>query len=49
MLLLGVARRLEHVLARKADLEITIVSESNYLHFTPMLAEVASSGLNPAR
>lgn len=39
------AQRLEHLFARDPRLEITLVSQSNYLLFTPMLAEVASSGL----
>lgn len=39
------AQRLERVFARSTDVEITIVSSSNYLLFTPMLAEVASSAL----
>jgi len=39
------ARRLEQVFAHDPGLDVTLVSESNYLLFTPMLAEVASSGL----
>ncbi len=39
------AQRLEQICAHDTDLEITLVSESNYLLFTPMLAGVASSGL----
>ena len=39
------AQRLEQLLSRDQGLEITLVSQSNYLLFTPMLAEVASSGL----
>ena len=39
------AQRLEHLLVRDPSVEITLVSQSNYLLFTPMLAEVASSGL----
>jgi NADH dehydrogenase len=39
------ARRLEQLYARDPSLEITLVSQSNYLLFTPMLAEVASSSL----
>ena len=39
------AKRLEQLFARDPGLEITLISESNYLLFTPMLAEVASSGL----
>ncbi len=41
------AQRLEQLFARDPGLEITLVSHSNYLLFTPMLAEVASSGLEP--
>ena len=43
----SVAKRLEQLFSRDASLEITLISESNYLLFTPMLAEVASSGLEP--
>lgn len=39
------ARRLERIFSREPDIEITLVSASNYLLFTPMLAEVASSAL----
>ena len=39
------AQRLEQLFSRDQSLEITLVSQSNYLLFTPMLAEVASSGL----
>jgi NADH dehydrogenase len=39
------AQRLEDLFARDPSLEIVLVSQSNYLLFTPMLAEVASSGL----
>ena len=41
----SVAKRLEQLYSRDDSIEITLVSESNYLLFTPMLAEVASSGL----
>lgn len=41
----SVAQRLERIFARGTGLEITLVSQSNYLLFTPMLAEVASSAL----
>ena len=41
----GVAQRLEQVYSRDPSLGITLVSQSNYLLFTPMLAEVASSAL----
>src|SRR5947207_11573107 len=41
------AQSLAHHGARDPGLEIVLVSQSNYLLFTPMLAEVASSGLEP--
>jgi NADH dehydrogenase len=41
----GTAQRLEQVFARSDDVDITMVSTSNFLLFTPMLAEVASSAL----
>lgn len=43
----GTAQRLEQLFSRIPGLEITLVSRSNYLLYTPMLAEVASSGLEP--
>src|SRR3989337_616967 len=39
------AQRLEQLFARDPHLETALVSQSTYLLFTPMLAEVASSGL----
>jgi len=39
------AQRLEQLHARNPNLEITLVSQSNFLLFTPMLAEVAASAL----
>jgi NADH dehydrogenase len=39
------AQHLEALMARDHRVKITLVSQSNYLLFTPMLAEVASSGL----
>ena len=44
---ISAAQRLEHLHLRNTDVEITLISQSNYLLFTPMLAEVASSGLEP--
>src|SRR5438477_2644514 len=41
------AQSLAHHAARNPGLDIVLVSQSNYLLFTPMLAEVASSGLEP--
>ena len=43
----SVAQRLERIFARDQNLEISLVSQSNYMLFTPMLAEVASSALEP--
>ena len=39
------AQRLEKLTAQNERFEVTLVSQSNYLLFTPMLAEVASSAL----
>jgi len=39
------AQRLERLLAHRPDVSVTLVSDSNFLLFTPMLAEVASSSL----
>ena len=41
------AQRLEQLLAHRPDVKVTLVSDSNFLLFTPMLAEVASSSLVP--
>jgi NADH:ubiquinone reductase (H+-translocating) len=41
------AQRLEHLLSRDKEIKVTLVSQSNYLLFTPMLAEVAGSELEP--
>ena len=43
------ALRLDKTLARRADVEVTLVSSDNFLLFTPMLHEVASGDLNPER
>ncbi len=42
---MSAAQRLEQLLVRDKTVDITLVSQSNYLLFTPMLAGVASSGL----
>ena len=42
------ALRLDKTLARRADVEVTLVSCDNFLLFTPMLHEVASGDLNPS-
>ena len=44
---ISTAQGLERISWRKSDIEITVVSQSNYLLFTPMLAEVAASALEP--
>ena len=41
----GAAQRLEQLFSSEPNMEITLVSQSNYMLFTPMLAEVASSAL----
>ncbi len=45
---LGAARRFERLALRGAPIDVTLISESNFLLFTPMLAEVASGALEPA-
>jgi NADH dehydrogenase len=40
------ARHLERLFARRADVEITLVSRDNFFLFTPMLHEVAASDLD---
>jgi NADH dehydrogenase len=42
------AQRLERLALRGALVDVTVISDSNFLLFTPMLAEVASSALEPA-
>ena len=42
-----VLRRLERGLARRDDVGLTLVSETNYLLFTPLLPQVASSLVEP--
>jgi len=39
---------LDKRLARRADVEVTLVSRDNYILFTPMLHEVAAGNLQPA-
>jgi NADH:ubiquinone reductase (H+-translocating) len=41
----AVARRLEQLLPQAPDLDVTLVSQSNYLLFTPMLSEVAAGSV----
>lgn len=42
---LSAAQRFEHILRRFPGVEVTLVSQSNYLLHTPMLSEVASGEL----
>lgn len=42
---ISTATQLEHIFRRDPSLQISLVSQSNYLLFTPMLAEVAASAL----
>ena len=42
------ARRFERLVLRGAAVDVTVISDANSLLFTPMLAEVASSALEPA-
>ena len=43
----AVAQRFEHRAEHNSNLNVTLVSPSNFLLFTPMLAEVAGSSLEP--
>lgn len=45
---MAAAMRWEKLLRRRPDIDVTLVSDSNYSLFTPMLAEVAGGGLEPA-
>lgn len=42
------AQRFERLVLRGAAVDVTVVSDSNFLLFTPMLAEVASGAVEPA-
>ena len=44
---ISTAQGLEKIFWRSSNIEITVLSQSNYLLFTPMLAEVAASALEP--
>ncbi|MGH3857710.1 MAG: NAD(P)/FAD-dependent oxidoreductase, partial [Pseudonocardiaceae bacterium] len=44
----GAAQRFEHHARRGGSLDVTLISDSNFLLFTPMLAEVAAGALEPA-
>ena len=45
---LSAARRFQRLALRGAPVDVTLISDSNFLLFTPMLAEVASSSLEPS-
>lgn len=42
------ARYLDKRLARRSDIEVTLVSRENFILFTPMLLEVAAGDLSPS-
>lgn len=44
---ISTATRLERIFWRNPNFEVVVVSQSNYMLFTPMLAEVAGSALEP--
>src|SRR5207237_3507369 len=44
---LSAAMYLDKRLARRADVEVTLISRENFILFTPMLHEVASGDLYP--
>ena len=44
----GAARRFERLAVRAGSPDVTLISDSNFLLFTPMLAEAASGALEPA-
>src|SRR5437660_5786797 len=44
---LSAAMHLDKTLARRADIEVTMISRENFILFTPMLHEVAAGDLYP--
>src|SRR5882762_11419862 len=44
---LSAAMYLDKTLARRADVEVTLINRENFILFTPMLHEVASGDLYP--
>src|SRR5258705_4625530 len=42
------ARYLDKRLARRSDIEVTLVSRENFILFTPMLHEIAAGDLSPS-
>src|SRR5437762_2666041 len=45
---LNTAAQLEKLLSERPEVELTLVNRDNYSLFTPMLAEVAGSGIEPS-
>ena len=43
----GAAQRLERIFSRDPNVEIVLVSQSNFMLHTPMLSDVAAGGLEP--
>ena len=41
------AKHLDSTLARRPDIEVTLISRENFILFTPMLHEVAAGDLSP--
>lgn len=41
------AKYLDKRLARRTDIEVTLISRENFILFTPMLHEVAAGDLSP--
>ena len=41
------AKHLDGMLARRTDIEVTLISRENFILFTPMLHEVAAGDLSP--
>ena len=41
------ARQFERTLARRPDIEVTLISRENFILFTPMLHEVAAGDISP--
>ena len=44
---LSAAMHLDKTLARRLDIEVTLISRENFILFTPMLHEVAAGDLYP--
>ena len=44
---LSAAMHLDKTLARRLDIEVTLISRENFILFTPMLREVAAGDLYP--